>query len=227
MWNNVIGHNRKNDDSMSPPNLFPKTMRQLCICLLMTLCALVPSFAQERSHTVDSILRTLNDEEKLNFYRASKFSRYTDIAAQRTLYAHEYLTLSEKLQRKEDIGTARFLVVINEHDGTVISANETVSRYLDVLRYLRSEDILSVQTPVLCFLGMTALDETRDIAFALEYSLQAVKSAREQRDSARLGLALNLVADAYLRSSNPQTALRYCKESLVVRESLPKGGYFS
>ena len=130
-------------------------MRQLCASLLLIFCALVPTFAQERSRTVDSVLHTMNDEEKLKFYRASKFSQYTDIPAQRTLYAREYLALSEKLRRKEDIGTARFLVVVHEHDGTVISANETIARYLGVLRYLRSESILSVQTPVLCFLSMT------------------------------------------------------------------------
>lgn len=201
-------------------------MRQFSIGLLLIFSALVPSFSQERSYPVDSVLLTLNDEEKLKFYRAWKISKYTEIAAERITYAREYLALAEKLQRKEDIGNARFLVINAEDGGTLISANEAISRFLNLLRYLRSENISSVQPTVLCFLTMTALDGTRDIAFALEYGLQAVESAREQRDTARLGLALNLVADAYLRSGKPQRALPYCKESLLVRESIPQENVF-
>jgi hypothetical protein len=92
---------------------------------IVVLLSVPPILAQERIPVLDSVLHTLNNEEKLKFFQVAKFLKYTENAAQKILYAHEYLALAEKLQRKEHIAIARFSVIVNEHDGTRISADDT------------------------------------------------------------------------------------------------------
>jgi signal transduction histidine kinase len=167
-------------------------------------------------------VQTLNDAEKLEFFHARKFLDYTRASSQHPVYLLEYRTVAQKLGRKGYELEAELWYIVSQSDVSNISANESLTQYLKLLRRTQADNITSLQPQILANLAMTALDGTHDIAFAFDYTLQAVQSARAERDTTLLGLALNLVADAYLRSGNPESALPYCKESLVVRETFQK-----
>lgn len=195
-------------------------MKYLVWVTLLSLAA--PCAAQERIPALDSMLRILTDAEKLEFFHARKFLDYTRASSQHPVYLLEYRALAQKLGRKGYELEAEHWYIVSQSDVSNISAKESLTQYLALLRRTQADNITSLQPQILANLAMTALDGTHDIAFAFDYALQAVQSARAERDTTLLGLALNLVADAYLRSGNPESALPYCKESLVMRETFQK-----
>jgi signal transduction histidine kinase len=198
-------------------------MQYFFLILLLLITSVSAAYCtQERVPALDSMLQTLTDAEKLEFFHARKFLDYTRASSQHPVYLLEYRALAQKLGRKGYELEAEHFFIINQSDLSNISANESLTQYLALLRRTQANNITSLQPQILANLAMTALDGTHDIAFAFDYALQAVQSARAERDTTLLGLALNPVADAYLRSGNPESALPYCKESLVVRETFQK-----